>query len=249
MGSRRNEPKRAPEPKRAARVRDAFEARRADLVVYALAALIAGLVLVGLASVLIGGLGDGASAEEYAGAIGDCERAQIEPASGTAVGLACDDRDGAALPELALGDLERAVTAAGCRLATELRVEGTRHVANTASPRYRTVPATSGPMYEQTIADGAYLTTPPEPSVVHSIEHGRVTIQYSPRLPEADQVVLKALFDEDPSRVLLFPNPRVGDGVAATAWTDLLRCPDYGERVIDALRAFRDLHRGHAPEG
>jgi hypothetical protein len=45
--------------------------------------------------------------------------------------------------------------------------------------------------------------------------------------------------------------------VAATAWNRepepngtgrLMGCPEYNERVFDALRAFRDEHRSNGPE-
>jgi hypothetical protein len=45
--------------------------------------------------------------------------------------------------------------------------------------------------------------------------------------------------------------------VAATAWNAdpqplgtgrTLGCPEYNEKVLDALRAFRDEHRGNGPE-
>jgi hypothetical protein len=33
-----------------------------------------------------------------------------------------------------------------------------------------------------------------------------------------------------------------------TAWTQLLTCKSYDERVVDAIRAFRDIYRGQGPE-
>ena len=232
-----------PQPRRAAPA----SGRRWDVAIYTVAALFVGLIGVGLVGVVVGG--DSGGEPEHAGAIGECDNAGVEPSSGTAAGLVCDDRTNGTVPAIEQGDPELAARRGQCTLKTELPEEGTEHVPPTAQPRYRTIPATSGPMYEQTIADGAFLTTPPEPSVVHSLEHGRVSVQYDPDLSEAAQSTLKALFDEDPLRVLLFPNPRLRGDVAATAWTDLLRCPRYSEEVIDALRTFRDLHRGHAPEG
>ena len=47
----------------------------------------------------------------------------------------------------------------------------------------------------------------PEPwYFVHSLEHGRIEIQYSPDLPEDDQLALKGVFDQQPDGMLLFPN-------------------------------------------
>jgi hypothetical protein len=80
------------------------------------------------------------------------------------------------------------------------------------------------------------------------LEHGRVEIQYSTDLSEADQLALKGVFDEDPGGLLLFPNDLMPYQVAATAWTNLLGCPAYNEAVLDAIRDFRDIYRGQGPE-
>jgi hypothetical protein len=48
--------------------------------------------------------------------------------------------------------------------------------------------------------------------------------------------------------MLLFPNPDMPYAVATTAWTQLMGCKQYNERVIDAIRAFRDTYRGRGPE-
>ena len=71
----------------------------------------------------------------------------------------------------------------------------------------------------------------PEPwYFVHSLEHGRIEIQYSPDLSEADQLALKGVFDESPDGMLLFPNSEMPYDVAVTAWTQLLGCPKYDGR-------------------
>ena len=84
---------------------------------------------------------------------------------------------------------------------------------------------------------------------VHSMEHGRIEIQYSPDLPEDDQLALKGVFDERPDGMLLFPNSEMPYDVAVTAWTQLLGCPKYeGAATLDAIRDFRDTYRGLGPE-
>jgi hypothetical protein len=98
-------------------------------------------------------------------------------------------------------------------------------------------------------ADGAYRQTPRSIEFVHSLEHGRIEIQYAPDLPKADQLALKGVFDESPSGVLLFPNSRMPYEVAATAWTQLMGCKSYkGAKTLDAIRDFRDQFRGRGPE-
>ncbi|HEX2371724.1 MAG TPA: DUF3105 domain-containing protein, partial [Solirubrobacterales bacterium] len=98
-------------------------------------------------------------------------------------------------------------------------------------------------------ADGAFAVTPDPRHFVHSLEHGRVEIEYSPDLPEDDQLAIKGVFDEDPGGMLLFPNADMPYEVAATAWTNMLGCKRYeGAATLDALRAFRDTFRGQGPE-
>jgi hypothetical protein len=80
---------------------------------------------------------------------------------------------------------------------------------------------------------------PGEIFVVHSLEHGRMAIQYSPDLPEEDQLAVKGLYDTMYGGTLLFPNENMDYEVAAAAWTNLLGCPEYkGAITLDAIRAF-----------
>lgn len=212
------------------------------------AAVVLGLaVLVGAATLVLDFGGDEAPPAN-AGAFGDCENANLDPETGTAAGLACDGRPGAPVPPIELGDPARAAKAAGCRLRTDLPSEGTRHVPANIPLVYRTDPPTSGPMYDATIADGAYLSTPPAPHVVHSLEHGRIAIQYHPSLSEEAQLELKAVNDEQTEQVILFPNRAINGTVAVTAWTTLLDCPRYNRFVVDAVRSFRDVYRDQGPE-
>ena len=90
----------------------------------------------------------------------------------------------------------------------------------------------------------------PEPwYFVHSLEHGRIEIQYSPDLPEQDQLALKGVFDEAPDGVLFFPNDEMPYEVAVTAWTQMMTCDKYeGAATLDAIRDFRDTYIGLGPE-
>ena len=55
---------------------------------------------------------------------------------------------------------------------------------------------------------------------------------------------------------LLFPLPALvvgilvmrASGVPATAWGQMVTCPDLSPESIDALRAFRDLYTDKGPE-
>ncbi len=168
-----------------------------------------------------------------------------------------DEREGTEPGALEVDDLEAAAADAGCELETDLPDEGNQHFEDPdKEPRYGTSPPTSGDHFADfeeagagAFADGAFLDTPPDVRVVHSLEHGRVAIQYSPDLPEEDQLALKGVFDEDRPGVLLFPNADMPYAVAVTAWQQLLGCDDYdGAATLAAVRLFRDEFRGKGPE-
>ena len=167
-----------------------------------------------------------------------------------------DEREGTP-PPAGGADLEAAAEEASCELQLDLPDEGNDHFTNPdKEPDYGTTPPTSGPhlgvvdeVGVGAFADGAFLDAPPDNRVVHSLEHGRVAIQYSPDLSEEEQLALKGLFDDDRPGVLLFPNPDMPYAVATTAWTQLMGCDTYeGESTLEAVAAFRDEFRGKGPE-
>ena len=170
-----------------------------------------------------------------------------------------DDREGAAPPEPAETEQEAAADAASCVLEEGLPDEGNTHIddEDASSVDYESDPPTSGDHYGSAreilsgaLADGAYLETPPIGRVVHSLEHQRVAIQYSPELSEEDQLALKGVFDADPKGVLFFPNPDMPYEVAVTAWTNLIGCEAFdGDATLDAVQAFRDEFRGNPDAG
>ena len=161
---------------------------------------------------------------------------------GSTNGIKPDDRAGIVPPPVKVAALKTAAQKAGCKLKLKLKDEGHKHIPpGSPTPNYKTNPPTSGahvdPPYQQ--ADGAYLETPEPIDYVHSLEHGRLEIQYSPDLPEADQLALKGLYDTMYGATLLFPNDEMPYEVAATTWTNLLGCPRYkGAATLDAIRAF-----------
>lgn len=161
---------------------------------------------------------------------------------GSTNGIEPDNRAGTAPPPLKVADLAAAAKQAGCDLRLKLPDEGHEHIpVGSPAPDYKTNPPTSGahvePPYQQ--ADGAYTEMPAEIDFVHSLEHGRMEIQYSPDLAEADQLALKGLYDTMYGATLLFPNKKMPYEVAATTWTNLLGCPTYkGAITLDAIRDF-----------
>ena len=239
MASRKEEKERLRRHRLEAQQREAEAGRRRLYVVYGLVGLLVAAVLVGVIVVIASSGGGGSSGD-----------AHIDASTGTTNGAAPDDRSGTVPPPVGEASLKNAAASAGCDLRLGLRDEGSNHLAADApTPHYGTNPPTSGDHSPNPQADGAYSESPPEINFVHSLEHGRVEIQYAPDLPASQQLALKGVFDESPGGVLLFPNPNMPYQVAETAWTNLMGCKRYqGAKTLDALRDFRDEFRGHGPE-
>jgi hypothetical protein len=204
--------------------------RRRLYAVYGVAGLIGLVVVAGIVALVAGSAG------------GDSGESHINQGSGSTNGVKPDERSGATPPEVKVAILKLAAKKAGCDLRLGLKDEGHTHIPPTApAPDYKTNPPTSGnhvePPYQQ--ADGAYSEMPGEIFIVHSLEHGRMEIQYSPELPEEDQLALKGVYDTMYGGTLLFPNTNMDYEVAATTWTNLIGCPEYkGAITLDAIRDF-----------
>jgi len=204
--------------------------KRRLFAVYGGAGLIGLLVVAGVVALIASSGGDSAGA------------AHINQASGSTNGVEPDQRAGTPPPKVKVTNLEQAAKQADCDLRLKLEDEGHTHIAPTAqTPDYKTSPPTSGNHAESPYqeADGAYTEMPGEIFLVHSLEHGRMQIQYSPDLPEEDQLALKGLYETMYAGALLFPNENMDYEVAATTWTNLLGCPEYkGDITLDAIRDF-----------
>lgn len=228
--------------------REASAERRRLILGYVVAGGLTLAVVIGIVIVIAGSGGGDEETQVDGKQIPD--EAHIELQSGSAHNFTPDGRTGTAPPDLAQGDLATAAEDAGCELMLDLEDEGSTHLKpNADEPDYGTNPPTSGNHDPSQQADGAYSVYPDPIFTLHALEHGRVTIQYSPDLSEDEQIELKGLFDEDFDGILLFPNPEMPYEVAATAWTQMIGCDSYdGAATIDALRDFRDTYRGQGPE-
>jgi Protein of unknown function (DUF3105) len=175
-------------------------------------------------------------------------QSHIDTRSGSTNGLQPDDRTGTKPPADKITSLKKAAKLADCDLRLHLKDEGHEHIPpGSPAPEYKTNPPTSGnhvePPYQQ--ADGAYSEEPLKIDMVHSLEHGRMEIQYSPNLAERDQLALKGLYDTEYAAALLFPNQEMPYAVAATTWTNLLGCKQYkGDVTLDAIRDFGEATWG-----
>jgi Protein of unknown function (DUF3105) len=163
----------------------------------------------------------------------------------------------AAIPARKIADFDKAVAAAGCTYK-HYPSEGRTHLSsNTATFNgYKTNPPTSGTHRPVAAEDGVYEpgNPPAKENSTHSLEHGRIDIQYKPGTPKRTQDQLNALFNEKVKGVegyhtLLFENQtNMPYAVAATAWTQLLGCKTMNPQVFDALRAFRERFVDKGPE-
>lgn len=151
-------------------------------------------------------------------------------------------------------DLKTAAAAAGCELKT-FPSEGRDHTTDAVV--YKTNPPTSGSHNPVPAEDGLYEAgnSPPIGMSVHSLEHGRIDIQYKAGTPKATIDDLETLgsepmnFGKEGYHVLVFENQtKMTPAVAATAWTQSLTCPTMKPAVFDAIRAFRTEYTDKGPE-
>jgi len=231
MANRREEERERLREARLEREQEQARGRRGRLFVgYGIAAVVGLVVVAGIVVLIASGSSGGGGASH------------INQASGSTNGVQPDDRTGPKPPAVKVANLKQAAKQAGCTLRLHLEDEGHTHIApGSKTPDYKTNPPTSGSHVESPYqqADGAYSEAPQEIDFVHSLEHGRMEIQYSPSLPETDQLALKGLYDTMYGAALLFPNPRMPYQVAATTWTNLLGCKTYkGAITLDAIRDF-----------
>jgi hypothetical protein len=166
----------------------------------------------------------------------------LDETIGNTNGVQPDERAGIVPPKAKETDVKVAAKKAGCELRLKLPDEGHNHLPKgSPEPNYKTSPPTSGNHIEPPLqqADGAYLDPPEQINVVHSLEHGRMAIEYSPDLSDQVQLDLKGLYDTMYGASLLFPNDDMAYDVAAVTWTNLLACRVYkGAPTLDAIRAF-----------
>ena len=159
----------------------------------------------------------------------------------------------AKLPEQQAFDINDAAKAAGCTLNNPA-YEGANHEQKDFKPSdYKTNPPTSGNHSPDWYDDGVYEpgTLPELGKIVHTLEHGRINIQYKKGTPAATVAELEALVAEQDAgyHLLLYENTTgMTPAVAATAWTHSLSCPKMNDKVFDAIRTFRARYIDQRPE-
>ena len=133
----------------------------------------------------------------------------------------------ASIPAQKETNLQAAAKAGKCVLKTAPD-EGNDHTSDASMWKFDTNPPTSGTHDPEPAEDGLYEAgnAPPVGKTVHTIEHGRIDIQYKAGSPQATIDKLETLgseplnFGTDGYHVLVFENnTEMEPAVAATAWT------------------------------
>jgi hypothetical protein len=157
------------------------------------------------------------------------------------------------LPPVKIRTLAAAAKAAGCVIQNPPVLSALHEEREFTAADYNSNPPTSGKHFPEWYPDGVYApgTTDNLGMLVHTLEHGRIDLQYKPGTPEATVSRLEKLVDELDSgyHMLLFQNETdMPYAVAATAWGHLLGCPAMNDKVFDAVRAFRKNYVDKGPE-
>jgi hypothetical protein len=245
VANRREEKERLRQIREEAEKRGAAEQRRKLLIGYAVAGVLAAAVVVGIVVVVMSSGGGGASGNAHIVNTGLGSFTTTE-------NLKPDDREGTKTkpgPLATAAKLPQAAKAAGCVLRNPPDEGNTHLLPSQPTPKYKSNPPTSGNHDPIPLANGAYegpITN--FRHAVHTLEHGRIEVEYQPDLPGAEQLKLKGVIDEDFRNMVLFQNPSMPWQVAAAAWDHYLGCKTYNDKVLDAIRAFRDTYRDKGPE-
>jgi hypothetical protein len=157
------------------------------------------------------------------------------------------------LPAQKTDNMVAAAKAAGCKLSNP-PIEGRNHESKQfTAADYKTNPPTSGNHFPEWYQDGVYQPggTPNLGMLVHTLEHGRIDVQYKPGTPTHTVAELEALLKEqsDGYHMLLYENTTdMPAQIAATAWGHSLTCPQFNNQVFDAIRTFRAQYIDKGPE-
>jgi hypothetical protein len=243
MANRREEKERLREIREEAEKREASEQRRKLLVGYGVAGVLAAAVVAGILVLVLASGGSEAKGNAHiVSAVGFTTTEDLKP----------DEREGTktkAGPLASAEKLPQAAKAANCVLRNPPD-EGHQHLSTSQpTPDYKSDPPTSGNHDQIPLANGVYDSPITNfRHAVHTLEHGRIEVEYQSSLPEDAQLKLKGVIDEDFRDMVMFQNDESQWQVSAAAWGHYLGCKTYNDKVLDAIRAFRDKYRGNGPE-
>jgi hypothetical protein len=233
MSSRQEEKERRRQERLAQEQAEAASAARMRRIQIALGSLIAVAAVVGVVIAITSSGGGG----------GGNDKAQ-----------SADSNPKAAVPPVRETNLAAAAKAAGCQLLNPPS-EGRNHTTDPVTYKNSNPPA-SGPHNPVPADDGIYApgNEPAKEHWVHSLEHGRILIQYKPGTTAHVRDQLETVGSEELRgtagyHVLVFENnTNMPYAVAAVAWTHVLGCKRMNDRVFDAIRAFRTQYTDKGPE-
>jgi hypothetical protein len=125
--------------------------------------------------------------------------------------------------------------------------QGQRHLIRGAPYNYPHVFPTSGPHDPVWVEPGFYTSRQRPTKLVHALEHGNIVIYYD---EPGDEVMRKlkswaSLYPGQWDGLVVTPKPGIGQKVALTAWTKLLRLEKFD---ASSAAAFIDMFRGRGPE-
>jgi hypothetical protein len=156
------------------------------------------------------------------------------------------------LPLQQTADLEEAVEAAGCEIYDRQVRTAEHEDREFTADDYDHNPPVGGNHTPVWYEDGIY-----EPGassdlgmLVHTLEHGRINVQYSADASDATVEQLEALLAETEGyHMLLYENATdMPYEVAATAWGHAVGCEEMSDDVFDVLRTFRTEYIDQGPE-
>jgi hypothetical protein len=229
VASRKEQKEQARQERLAKEQAAASAAQRKKLVGYVVGGVLVVAIVAVLVVVVAGGGGGG--------------EAKVGKGNGAEVSYPSSPK---APPAGSVADLAANAKAAHCQLLNPPN-EGNTHV--TTPVKYKANPPTSGNHNPVPADDGLYKKAPQIEHTVHTMEHGRIDIQFAPTAPPDVRAKLKSVFDEDPYHMLLFPNQtKMPYQVAATTWNHSLVCKTANDKVYDAIRAFKGKYRDKGPE-
>ena len=156
-------------------------------------------------------------------------------------------------------DARSALQQAGCTLSATPSLAGVHSITTPSgtSPKWNTVPPTSGPHYAVPVVYGVYDEPVYQAQLVHNLEHGAIAVQYGKDVPQATIDQLKTFAQNNARGTVLAPYPALGDKIALGAWVVpdpskpdegtayLAKCTEFDE---EAFSAFFSAYQFQGPE-
>jgi len=160
------------------------------------------------------------------------------------------------------GDARPTLEAAGCTVQVVPAQPNANDHSDVPTPEtkvdWNTDPPSNGRHYGQTAIFGIYDEQLQQQLVVHNLEHGGVSIQWGPRVPQEEVDALRSWYaDADQDGLILAPYRPLADQIGLAAWRDtdpgdsdrgqgvLAKCPTFDEGAVEA---FLDAYGFQGPE-